>query len=71
MDKRFKNNYLAKNVKTLINSNPNMEPIVGDIGGYSIELTNVNDQSLSHDSFLYKDAPSRDADIKLLLTLLK
>jgi len=70
MDKRFKNSYLAKNITALLKENPNIEPVVGDTGGNSIEFTNVGEY-LSYDSFLYRDATSRDADLKLLLTLLK
>jgi len=69
MDKRFKNNYLANNVKQLIEGKLQIEPIKGDIGGFSIEFTNGSDIE-SFESILYKDEDSRDADLKLLTELL-
>jgi len=68
MDKRFKNNYLANNIKTLIDGNPKIEPLAGDLGGFSIEFTNEGD-TISYESLIYLDEESRDHDLKLLIEL--
>ena len=70
MDKRFKNSYLANNIKSLTSREPRINPEAGDIGGSSIEFTNEGD-TVSYESILYRDVETRDADLKLLLTLLK